>query len=943
MLTPIHDPAAGKLRVIGYASGSGNTLWKAYELQKEMERAPGGCPFEIAGIFSDNPESKAVETANRLGILSASLNIREYYKNREKPLRDREVRKEYDAEVMELLRPMQGNAILLAGYVWATTDCVLDEYLMINVHPADLSIQKDGKRAYGGANGVGDALAAKEPYLCSTSHLATKEIDGGPILVISERIPVDYGMHDDEEQRMRHYLKLVNDQNRFVGARTLLEVASGNFELDDNGKVHYKGGAAPAGMRIESWEQNMPLFKRSTEKLLYPDSVAIIGASQKPGIGRAIVENILRDGFKGRVYAVNIRGEDVLAAKGARSILEIDEPIDLAIIATPSATVLGIAEECGKKGVGAVICISAGFKELGGEGESMQERLVDIVNRYNMRMIGPNCMGEMNLKANLNATILGNGIVKGNVALVTQSGAIGAAMLDYGKELGIGFSSIVSLGNQADITACDLLPFYEKDEHTRVIVLYLESISEPARFWRTAAGVTKPILLLKAGSTAAGTAAASSHTGSLAGNDVIADALIKKAGITRVHSLEECFLCAAALANMPPMKGNRVGLLTNAGGPGILISDALCNHGFDMPETTEETSARLRENLLKEASVRNPVDVVATAPPDHYVIAAEAMLKSNAFDALLVCCVPPATVDTAEVAKALVPVIKSAEIPVLTCFFGPTLGEGGRQVMLENKIPTSRYPEQIADMLAGMRPREAVKETNAAPVSGTAVTRAKEILKSVKPGEYLPIDTAYDMLRLFGIKIAESGVCKSPEEAESLELDFPVVAKIDHPDIVHKSDVGGVRLNIADSLALKTVVSEFLDKFKGANGVFVQEQVPDGIEMIVGSARDAALGGSVMVGLGGVWVEIMKDVSFGYLPVSAEEAVRMIDGLRCTPLLKGYRGQAGVNRQSLAELVERVSAMLLALPAIGELDLNPVIYSPAKDSFISADARIKKA
>ncbi|MDR0708547.1 MAG: CoA-binding protein, partial [Spirochaetaceae bacterium] len=448
MTTPIHNPATGKLRVIGFVSGSGDTLWRAYELQKEIEDSPAGrlgeCPFEIVGVFSSKGDAKALATAEKLGVPSAAIDIKEYYAQRGRPLSDRELRREYDTEALCLIRPMKGDAILLAGYVWATTEALLDEYLVINVHPADLTILKDGKRAYAGGNGVGAALAAREPSLASSSHLATKEVDGGPLLLVSERIPVDYSLHNDEQERMRHYLGLVNEQSRRVGARTLLELALGNFARDDAGAVYYQGKAVPQGFRIECWEDNQPRFRRETARLLYPESVAVIGASGKPGIGRSVVENVLRDGFGGKVYAVNVRGEDVLSAGGYTSIGAIEGPVDLAVIATPGATVLELAEACGRKGVRAIICISAGFKEIGEEGAAAQEQLTAILDRYNMRLIGPNCMGLMSVKASLNATILAGHIAQGNVALVTQSGSIGAAMLDYSEELGIGFSSIVS-------------------------------------------------------------------------------------------------------------------------------------------------------------------------------------------------------------------------------------------------------------------------------------------------------------------------------------------------------------------------------------------------------------------------------------------------------------------------------------------------------------------
>ncbi|MDR1957353.1 MAG: acetate--CoA ligase family protein [Treponema sp.] len=949
MVTPIHNPAAGKLRVIGYVSGSGDTLWKAYELQKEIEASPGGrlgeCPFTIVGVFSSNSKAKALARAETLGVPHVSIDIKEYYQQRGKPLSDQALRREYDAAALERLRPMGGDAILLAGYVWATTDCLLDEYLIINVHPADLSIQRQGRRVYAGGNGVGDALQAREPTLSSASHLATKEIDGGPLLVLSERIPVDYSLHRDEAERMRHYLGLVNEQNRLVGARTVLELALGNFATDESGKVYYQGNPVPQGIRMEPWEAHQPRYRRRTDKLLYPDSVAVIGASQKPGIGRSVVENILRDGFSGKVYAVNVRGEAVGSVPGYPSIEAIEEPVDLAVIATPGATVLELAEACGRKGVHAIICISAGFKEIGGEGAAAQEQLVAIINRYNMRLIGPNCMGAMNGKVRLNATILAGRIAQGNVAMVTQSGSIGAAMLDYAAELGIGFSSIVSLGNQADLTVCDLLPFYAEDPHTKVIVLYLESIAEPARFWRLAAKIPKPILLLKAGSTSVGMAAASSHTGSLTGNDQVVDALIKKAGITRVYSLEELFMCTAGLANMPQVKGNRVAHLTNAGGPSILISDALSNYGFTLPVTQEPLKSYLRERLLREASVQNPVDIVAPAPPEHYVLSAQAMLESGSYDALLICCVPPATVDTAKIAEALAPVVQGAKIPVLTNFFGPTLGKGARDILIKNHIPTSLYPEQIALMLAGMRERPKVSMMEGPRPSAAAVRRARGILSRVSSGAYLPTQEAYALLDLFGVHVARSRMliaAEDPRHENLAALSFPVVAKIDHPDIVHKSDVGGVRLNIGSLQELAEVRADFLARFPGATGVFVQEQVPAGLELIVGGVSDPQLGSAVMVGLGGVWVEIMQDIVFGYPPIGTAEALNLINELRCEPLLAGYRGKAGVNKAALAAVVEKISALLLALPDIGEIDLNPVIYDPARDVFIAADARIKK-
>ncbi len=940
MLTPLHNPAQGRLRVIGYASGSGNTLWKAYETQKRMEEMTGDCPFEVVGLFSDDLHSKAVAYAKQVGLPYAAIDIRAFYKERGVPLKDREVRAAYDAAALEQIRAFGGDCVLLAGYVWATTDIVADEYMMINVHPADLTIEREGRRAFAGANGVGDTLAAREPAICATAHLATKEIDGGPILIVSERVPIDYALHADDDSRMRHYLKLVNEQNRLAGERALLEIAEGHFARDDDGTLHYKGKPAPQGVRIESWQENKPLFERSMDKLLNPHSVAVIGASNKPGIGRSIVENLVRDGFAGALYAVNLRGEDVLTAKGCASIGDIEGAVDLAIIATPGTTVLEIAEACGQKGVGAIICISAGFKEIGDD--AAQDALVAIVNRYNMRMIGPNCMGEMNRKAKLNATILHNRLIDGHVAFVTQSGAIGAAMLDFAEGLGLGFSSIVSLGNQADVTACDLLPHYDQDEYTRVIALYLESIPDPVRFARVAARVKKPILVLKAGGTDAGSAAASSHTGSLAGNDALVDALLRKAGVTRVASLEDLFLTAAALSHMPPMQGNRVALLTNAGGPGILIADALCKAGFELPPTGAELREELRAHLMREAATANPIDVVAPAPSEHYVFCAEKLLQSAAYDALLICCVPPATVDTAAVARALVPVVQGAGIPVMACFFGPTLGGDARRILIDSGIPTCDYPEQLATMLSGMRTATPSQAREASRLPAQALHKAQSLLQAAPNEGYLASDDAYALLACCGIDAAKSALIGAPSEVDGLELHYPVVAKIDHPEIVHKSDVGGVVLHIGSREALREVTSDLLERFPGARGVFVQEQVSPSFELIVGGTRDPQTGHSVMVGMGGVFVEVLKDVAFGLPPFDHADARAMIARLRCEPLLSGVRGVEGVDLDALAELLVKVGDVLLALPSIAEFDMNPVLYDPTR-GFVAVDARIKKA
>ncbi len=946
MLKPIIDPARGKLRVLGYCSGSGNTLWKAYELQKEMEKTPEGCPFEIVGIFADKPDSKAVAAAQAYGVPYVAVDIRQYYADRGRPLKDRELRAQFDREVLEKVEEFHADMILLAGYVWATTDAVLDRYTVVNVHPADLAVvDEEGHRLLAGANGIKSAFNNNMDYLRASSHIATKELDAGPLLVRSPKIPVDYSLFTDEEERFRYYLKLVNEQSRLVGARTVLELALGNFSTDENNKLYYKGQPAPTGLCFESWEENKPFFERDRSKLFYPDSVAVIGASARPGMGNAIVLNMVTLGYTGRLYAVNRKGEEVHGVPGYTSVLDIPDTIDTAVLAVPSAGVLDVAEQCGKKGVKAMICITAGFREVGGEGVEREKKLLEIVDKYNMCMTGPNCMGLANTddKVRMSATILDKSPRKGHVAFLTQSGALGASLIDFADELDVGFSVIVSLGNMANINPCDLLPMLEADENTQIICMYMETLPEPYRFERVMRGITKPVIMVKSGRTAAGAKAASSHTGSLACNDNIADALLAKCGVIRADNLEDAFLLASAMSKMPRIKGRRVGIISNAGGLGTLTTDVLVKYGFELPELSAEEQAALAPQLLPEASTHNPLDLVAPAPPAHYAAAARAMIGSGRYDAIIVDCVPPALIDTGEVAQAMVDILKSTDMPIFSCFFGPNLGKRGREVMKKGGIPTFSFPDQMVRTMAYMVEKTPVKAMEYTPVL-TLDERyeARAILERTGKGEYLPPEDCFRLLSLYGIPVARNATLACGDDPALLDLPYPVVAKIDHPEIVHKSDVGGVRLNIKNAEELRQLMAEWEVKFPGLRGVQVQQQISGSLELIIGASLDPALGHSILTGLGGTAVEILKDVSFGHVPLSGTDAERMLSSLRCAKLLEGYRGSKGIDREAFKRILYSVNALLLDYPEIAEMDINPILFDEARNAFFAVDARIRK-
>ena len=684
----------------------------------------------------------------------------------------------------------------------------------------------------------------------------------------------------------------------------------------------------------------------SVRKLVAPESIAVLGASQKPGIGGAIVENLISSGYQGRLYAVNVRGEDVLQAKGYASVLDIPEPIDMAIIALPSRFVLDVADECGRKGVRALTCITAGFKEVGNQGAEQEKELLELLHKYGMCMIGPNCMGVLNTAPHvqMNATINPKPPQRGNVAMLTQSGALGAALMDFAQQLGIGFSTIVSVGNQADLNVCDFLELLETDPHTDVVLLYLETISEPQRFRALMQKMTKPVVVLKSGRTAAGAKAAGSHTGSLAGSDAVAQALLRQSGAIRTESLEDAFLLTAVLSKIrkKQLTGCNIGIVSNTGGLGILMTDALTGRGFALPELPQSAVDALRPQLLPEASFHNPIDLVAPATPAQYDAAVQEMLKTKLYDALIITCVPAVTVDPQKVAAAMIDTLKASPIPVFSCFFGPGAGAGGQQELKKQGLLCFEYPETIAELLAYLKPEKPlpVLAESVAPTPVDA-TLCQEVLSTAQPGQFLGADACQALLSAAGIPLARAGYLKNRNQAACLGLRYPLVAKIDHEKIVHKSDAGGVRLNIANAQELAALWDEWVVKFPGLRGILVQEQVTGSIEVILGATYDPVLGHAVLSGLGGTLVELFQDVSFGHVPLSEQDALRMLHSLKCWRLLEGYRGEAGANIAQLVQLILQLSALLSACPQIRELDLNPLIYDRAQGQFYVVDSRVR--
>jgi acetyl coenzyme A synthetase (ADP forming)-like protein len=713
------------------------------------------------------------------------------------------------------------------------------------------------------------------------------------------------------------------------------------------------------------------------ESVFRPRSVAVIGASRERGsIGAEIFHNLLEHGFAGAVYPVNPKAQVVQSVRAYPSVSDLPEAPELAVVVVPAPFVAGVLEACGKKGVKAAIVISAGFKEVGGEGLRLENEMVEIVRRHGMRLIGPNCLGVLNTESavRVDATFAPTYPPAGHVALSSQSGALGLAILDLAKELNVGISHFASVGNKADVSANDLIEFWEQDPGTSVILLYLESFGNPRRFIEIArrVGLTKPIVAVKSGRTSAGARAASSHTGSLAGADTAVDALCTQCGVTRVDTMEELFDVAMLLANQPVPRGNRVGIVTNAGGPGIMASDACETHGMEVPILEDATMAALRGVLAKEAAVRNPVDMIASASPAAYEKTVELVARDPRVDSVMVLYVPPIVTTPEEVADAIVRGTQAARAaaaargepakPVLACFMGSHGVAEGMLSLQESHIPSYTFPESAAMALAravryGRWKSEAeghprvfmdVDRAGAAKVLAGARARAGGADAGPNSRTWLTPEEACALLGAYGIACAGSRFAASAGEAAAAAraVGFPVAIKLASPTITHKSDLGGVVLDVRDEPAAREAYQGIARRLaeKGVreqmSGVTVQAMVKEGVETIVGVTLDRAFGPLLMFGLGGVNVELLKDVAFRVQPLTDRDAREMVRSVRGFPLLEGYRGAPACDVAAIEETLLRLSQMLGEQEGIAEMDMNPLkVLAPGKGCIV-VDARV---
>jgi acetyl coenzyme A synthetase (ADP forming)-like protein len=699
---------------------------------------------------------------------------------------------------------------------------------------------------------------------------------------------------------------------------------------------------------------------KNIESIMNPMSIAVVGATNRPGsVGLAVFRNILDAGFEGVLYPVNLKAKSIQSVKAYPKLMNIPDEVDLAVIIVPAEIVCSVMEEAGQKGVKGAIVISAGFREVGGRGVELENCLKEAVRKYDIRLIGPNCLGVINNneKVRMNASFATKMPKAGNIAFISQSGALCTAVLDYAEGRNIGFSKFVSFGNKADVNETDLLRYLKDDPDTEVILMYLEDITNGREFLETAREITweahKPMLAIKSGRSAEGARAAASHTGALVGSDDAYDAIFYQSGILRVEGVAELFNRAIAFAKQPIPKGNRIAIITNAGGPGIMATDAVVRHNLKIATLSEETKQKLKQELPPTASIENPVDVIGDATHQRYEAAIRYVLMDENVDGAIVILAPQAMTDVLETAEIVPRVVKGINKPVLCSFMGIVDVSKGIQYLEEHDIPNYPFPEAAVRTMSSMAYYGNLLTLEKRKVRRVAADRdtATEIIKKKLTGRdsyYMSEKEASEFLQCYGFPVLKSILLKEPSEVDKAadELVFPVAMKISSPDIVHKFDVGGVRLKIKTKEEAKKAFEEIVANIKKFNpsakidGVIIERMAKGGVEVILGAVRDPKFGPICMFGLGGTFVEAIKDVTFRLAPMWEISAEIMIRTIKAYSILQGVRGAPPCDIDSIKDCLLRLSQMVSEHNEIAELDINPMIVYPEGEGCVVADSRI---
>ena len=685
-----------------------------------------------------------------------------------------------------------------------------------------------------------------------------------------------------------------------------------------------------------------------------PRGVVVIGASTSPDkLGYGVARNLMECGYPGAIYFVSQKEGELFGHPLYQDLRQISDPIDLAILIVPPGSTPNVIEDCGRRGIKAAIILSSGFREVGAEGAVLEQRCLEVARAYKVRLLGPNCIGTINTRLPLDTTFLQPPMPEsGHIGFISQSGAFCAAIIDWARREGFGFSQIVSLGNQADVNETDALSVLAEDEYTRVIVLYMESVSDGRRFVEVARQVArrKPIIALKVGRFESGQKAAASHTGALAASDIAFDASFEKAGILRADSVEQMFDWARALDSYPQgldsssrRRGDstrRIAILTNAGGPGVIAADALEREGLQLAQLSTTTSDILSAHLPPAASLHNPVDMLASASPDTYAFCLQGLLADDHVEGVLVILPPPPMYKAEDVAERLVAVIEQAGRPVVVALLGSTRIEDARYVFQRFNRPTYPFPERAASALAAMAKRAEFLTTQ---------VRSHTDPETNSPPFHVSVENSSpeQLVSAYGIEIAPLRLARSIDEAVGIAdgLGYPVVLKIASPDIMHKSDIGGVVTNIKDAQSLRVSYMQVVERAKGAKpearieGVHIQRQIPDGQDVIVGAVRDPQFGPLMMFGLGGVEVEGLKDVAFALAPLDQTEAEKMLRKTWAGRKLKGFRHIPPADERSVIDVLIKLSCLILENESIQEIEINPLRV--LSNEAIAVDVRVK--
>ncbi len=690
------------------------------------------------------------------------------------------------------------------------------------------------------------------------------------------------------------------------------------------------------------------------EPFFAPRGVAIIGASASPTkLSYGILRNLTSYGYSGQIAPVNPKEDQILGHKSYPDISAVPDPVDLAVIVLPAQVTPGVLEDCGKRGVKAVIVISGGFKEIGPEGAAMEKSLVTIARRYNMRMIGPNCVGTLDMYTGLNTTFINGQPARGGIGFVSQSGAVAGGVVETIRDKFIGFSMFATLGNEADVTETDMIEYLAKDEHTKVITSYVEAIHDGQRFIQAARKVSphKPIVMLKAGRTSAGARAVSSHTGSLAGSHAAYKAAFEQAGVTEVDSLADLFDISMGFAHLPLPKGPRVAMITNGGGPAALAADALAMNDLHMADLSRETQEFLRPHLNPAAQIANPVDMLGAADVTEYTAGLKGILADPNVDMAIAILVPQALVNTNAVAQAIVDQAKGQNKPVVAVFVGEYSTGKAREILHSNGIPMYVNPETPGRVLSAMlRYARWLEKPALAETHWTRINQpeAARLLDSAKGQPALGEVLTRPLLAAYGMPVVAGEMAQSAQQAvdAARRVGYPVVMKIVSPNILHKSDVGGIRLNLGDDDAVRTnylsLMQDIAAKKPEAHleGVLIEAMAQKGQEVIVGMRRDPNFGPLMMFGLGGIYVELFGDVAFRVAPLTRQDAADMIQQTRAGRLLTGFRGMPEADVDAVVDAILRLSKLALDFPQIEEIEINPLLVLPKGKGGLALDGRV---